>query len=93
MNEHLEERLKGLRKHASRHQWGGIDELVIKAKFSTANVTDPPTDAELDSAFGTPATLGAGFIGIVNDNKAGTDVWLCFTSQTEWFYLQFTKAV
>ncbi len=65
----------------------GINTIV-----STDDVTDPPTDAELDSAFGTPATLGAGFVGILDDNSADTDVWLCYTSDTSWFYLQGTKA-
>lgn len=65
----------------------------IKTQVSTDNVSDPPTDAELDTAFGTPATLGEGFIGILDDNSADTDVWLCYTSDTSWFYLQGTKAV
>ena len=69
----------------------------LKIKKSTANVSDPPTDAELDSAFGSPSTLGSGFIGLVDDNDAGADgdVWLCATTGTdgEWFYLSMTKAV
>lgn len=65
----------------------------LRTKVSTANVSDPPTDAELDSAFGTPAALGEGFIGILDDNSADTDVWLCYTSDTSWYYLQGTKAV
>jgi len=65
----------------------------INTKTSTDDVTDPPTDAELDSAFGTPAALGAGFIGILDDNSADTDVWMCYTSDTSWYYLQGTKAI
>ena len=69
----------------------------IRIKRSTANVSDPPTDAELDSAFGAPSTVGEGFIGIIDDNDAGADgdVWFCTTTGTdgEWFYLSMTKAV
>lgn len=61
---------------------GGLITIV-----SVANVTEAaPTDAELDSAFGTPASLGDGFIGIVNDNDAGTDSILCWTSDGKWFH-------
>lgn len=64
----------------------------MNTKVSTDNVSDPPTAAELNTAFGTPATLGAGFIGVLDDNSDNTDVWLCYTSDTSWFYLQGTKA-
>ncbi len=67
---------------------GGIITMI-----STDNVSDPPTDAQLDTAFGTPVALGPGFIGILDDNSANLDVWLCYTSDTSWFYLQGTKAV
>lgn len=63
----------------------------VRTKVSTANVTTP-TDAELDSAFGAPATVGAGFIGIVNDNNGGTDEYLCWSDGTNWFYATGTKA-
>ena len=39
----------------------------IRTIQSTDNVTEAaPTDAELDSAFGTPASLGRGFIGTID---------------------------
>lgn len=67
----------------------------IRTKVSVANVSNPPTDAELDSAFGTPATVGSGFHAIVDDNDGGTLVYLVYTTGTndEWFYLTGTKAV
>lgn len=61
-------------------------------KVSTADVSSPPTDAELDSAFGTPATVGKGFVGIVDDDGAGTTAYLVFSDGTNWWYLSFTKA-
>jgi hypothetical protein len=62
---------------------------------SVADVSDPPTDAELDTAFGDPTTVDSGFIGILDDNDAGTDCYICWTTGTagEWFYTKGTKAV
>lgn len=54
-----------------------------------------PTDAELDTAFGDPSTLPSGFIGMIDDNDAGTTCVLCWTTGTagEWFFVSGTKAV
>lgn len=60
---------------------------------STANVSSPPTDAELDAAFGTPATLGRSFIGFVDDASLETDMWMVTTSDNSWWYSAMTKAV
>jgi hypothetical protein len=43
----------------------------VRTIVSTADVSNPPTAAQLTSAFGAPGTVGSGFIGIVNDNAAG----------------------
>lgn len=64
----------------------------VRTKNSTANVTNPPTDAELDSAFGTGASAGTGFIGTLNDNGSGTAAFLVFSDGTNWWYLAGTKA-
>jgi len=65
----------------------------MRTKVSVDDVSDPPTDAELDSAFGTPAALGAGFVGVLDDNSGDADVYICYTSDTSWYYLKGTKAV
>ena len=57
------------------------------------NVASPPTDTELDTAFGTPEAAGDGFIGILDDNGAGTSVYLCVARNSEWWYATLTKAV
>lgn len=64
----------------------------LRTIVSTANTANPPTDAELDSAFGAPATLGTGFVGILNDNNGGTAEYLCWADGTNWFYATGTKA-
>lgn len=69
----------------------GTVKRLSGANVSTANVTTP-TDAELDSAFGTPAVVGAGFIGVVNDNNGDTNVYFVFSTGTSWFFVTGTKA-
>ena len=64
----------------------------FRTKVSTANTANPPTDAELDSAFGQPATVGTGWVGILNDNAGGTAEYICWSDGTNWFYSTGTKA-
>lgn len=60
---------------------------------STENTANPPSDAELDTAFGTPAEVGNGFIGLLDDNDADANVYLCVSNGTSWWYVALTKAV
>ena len=57
---------------------------------NVTNVSNPPTDAQLDAAFG---TVPAGFIGLLDDNNANTNVWLIGWNGTSWWYEALTKAV
>jgi len=57
------------------------------------NTANPPTDAQLDTAFGTPATVGDGFVGVLDDAGAGTAVYLCVSDGTNWWHALLTKAV
>lgn len=60
----------------------------LRTKQSVANVTEAaPTDAELDSAFGTPASLGRGFIATVDDNDGSSASVLVWTTDTAWFHV------
>lgn len=67
----------------------------IQTRYVTDDVADPPTDAELDAAFGDPTVVGAGFVGILDDNGAGADCYVCWTTGAagEWFYAKGAKAV
>lgn len=60
--------------------------------YSAANVSSPPTDAELDSAFGTPASVGR-MVAILNDNGADTASWLVWSTGTAWFHVAGTLAM
>ncbi len=61
-------------------------------RLSTVNISGPPTDAELDAEFGTPAEVGAGFIAIVDDSGAGSSDYLVWSDGTYWWYAAGTKA-
>ena len=56
---------------------------------SITGVSDPPTDAELDSGFGTPSKLGSGTVGIATGT---TDRYFCWTDGTNWYYVTGTAA-
>lgn len=74
----------------------GLEKATFTGGLSTlqsvANYSDPPTDAELDAAFGTPATLGRGFVALLDDNDADTDSYIVWTSDASWYYIKATKA-
>ena len=72
---------------------GTVPEWTSVVEQSVADVSSPPTDAELDAAFDTPANLGRGFLATVDDNSGDTDVWIVWTTDASWFYVQGTKAV
>lgn len=65
----------------------------VLPKLSTNNVSSPPTDTELDTAFGIPANLPEPFLAVVNDNNAGTALWLVCAAGGFWWHVAFTKAV
>ncbi len=75
-----------------RPYFKGLNDSPI-GRVSTANVSNPPTDAELDAAFDAPANLPDGWMGLVNDNNAGTAVWLVTAVGGAWWYELLTKAV
>jgi len=68
-------------------------EYPVRAQHRLVNVSNPPTDAELDTAFGTPATVGAGFLAIVTDTGIGGPYWLVASNGTYWLYEELTLAV
>jgi hypothetical protein len=65
----------------------------LRLIVSTADVSNPPTDAELDATFGTAAEVGAGFIRLIDDNAAGADFYLVASDGSNWWVFTGTKAV
>lgn len=72
--------------------WGNEEIAAGGIQVSTANVSNPPTDAELDTEFGTPATVGAGFQALLEDNGAGSNVYLVASDGSNWWHTAMTKA-
>lgn len=65
----------------------------VRTKQDVSNVHDTvPTAASLTSAFGSPATLGRGFVATIDDADGDTNGYLVFTSDASWYFLKFTKA-
>lgn len=54
------------------------------AVYSDDNVSNPPSEAEINTAFGTAATAGAGFIGVIDDSGAGTNVYFVVSTGAKW---------
>lgn len=75
-----------VRRLAALEKWA--EELRLPETLvpvSRANVSSPPTDAEADAIFGTPANVGAGFLALIDDNDADTTVWLVASNGTSWW--------
>lgn len=61
-------------------------------RVSTINTSNPPTAAQLTAAFGSPATVRAGYLVVVDDNGAHTNEYFVWSDGTFWFYATGTKA-
>lgn len=75
-----------VRRLAALERWAEnfkLPETLIPV--SRANVSNPPTDAEADAAFGLPANVGAGFLALIDDNNADAAVWLVTSNGTSWW--------
>jgi len=70
-----------------------LERLENDLPVSKNNVSNPPTAAELTTAFGSPTDLYNGFTALVNDNGAGVNVWLVVIANNDWYYEQLTLAV
>ncbi|MCK9601788.1 MAG: hypothetical protein M0R06_22280 [Sphaerochaeta sp.] len=57
------------------------------ADTDTAN---PPTNANMISAFGAAATVGAGFIGIIDDANGHANEYICWSDGTKFWYVTGT---
>ena len=58
----------------------------------TDDISNPPTDAELDALFGTPATAGAGFTVYIDDNGGGSNFYHIVSDGANWWIFTGAKA-
>lgn len=66
-----------------------VDGDIVR-KVYTNNVSNPPTDAELDAIFTSPET---GLEYIIDDNGGETNVYRVVWTGTKWFYVSLTAAI
>lgn len=67
----------------------GLPQGTAALRLSTADVSSPPTAAELTAIFGTPNN---GFRAVIDDGGAGSAFWLIERSGGAWLYVALTKA-
>jgi len=65
----------------------------IQQALHTDNVSNPPTDAELDALFGAPATQIPGAKFLIDDAGGEANTYLIVCTGTKWQYLLMTTAV
>ena len=68
-----------------------VDETVtatggLITKVALTDVADPPTQANMVTAFGAAADAGAGFIGYLDDANGGVNQFICCSNGTNWYY-------
>ena len=55
--------------------------------YKESTFSNPPTDAQLDSAFGTPANLHNGFVGIGRSTTIENHSFICWVANdNQWYY-------
>jgi hypothetical protein len=83
-----------LKYDGANNRWETTVPLVatggIRVKHSDNDVSNPPTNAEMVTAFGAAATVGEGFIGVIDDNNAHTNVYLVVSDGTKYWQATLT---
>lgn len=62
----------------------------MRTVMSTADVSNPPTNAECIAAFGAAATVGAGFFAFIDDNAGHANEYLVFSDGTKYWQVTAT---
>lgn len=62
-----------------------------RIRHSIADVSNPPTQLELNAIFGTAASAGAGFTAVLDDNGSNTNVYIIVSNGIGWWYIALTQ--
>jgi hypothetical protein len=62
----------------------------LKTKVAVTDTANPPTNAEMITAFGAAATAGAGFLGVLDDANGHANEYICWSDGTKWWYVTGT---
>jgi hypothetical protein len=68
------------------------DDATLLGSIDTSNFSNPPTTAELDSAYGSADKAGTGFMKIINDNGGNTKSYIVLSDGTNWHVYTGTAA-
>lgn len=71
---------------------GILRPAAFDAPLSALDCSNPPSDAELDAEFGTPAEVGAGWQTFIDDNGGGANFYLVTSDGTNWWTFTAAKA-
>jgi len=74
----------------ARH-WLNIFGDRVHVGMADLAAANPPSDANFDSAFGSPATLVEGFVGILWGSSFSKS-YICWVQDSDWYYIEGTKA-
>jgi hypothetical protein len=67
---------------------------ALTLDVTESEVSDPPTDAELDALFGQPSAVGRGWFKFLSDTTSGSDKFYLITSDgTGWRFRALSLAV
>jgi len=62
----------------------------VQLKTAVTNTANPPTQAELVTAFGA-ANQGVGLAGMLDDNNSHANTYLVYSDGASWWYVAGTK--
>jgi len=66
--------------------------VEIQVPVDTTDVSNPPTDAELDAIWTSPATVGAGWWTYLDDDGAGNNFYIITSDGSNWWIFTGAKA-
>jgi hypothetical protein len=67
---------------------GAVDlsQAIPRLPFSTYDISNPPTEAQIAAAIGDASAWGAGAVATCDDNGLGNLMRMFLSNGTEWFY-------
>lgn len=81
-----ERRLSEIERHAKTG-------AAVIVEVSVGDVSNPPTDAEMDSLFGSPAEVGIGHAMLLNDAGGASNEYFVWSDGLHWWYMVGTKVI
>lgn len=71
---------------------GTTSSTIIVNGYAITNVSNPPTQSEVSSAFGDPSLVEPGYMGLINDNGDALKEYLVASDGAYWWVTPMAKA-